>query len=87
MAADQPRQHHRNANPNLSSGATQLARVRIAADVSQTQLSERSGVSLTTLQRIERGVIANPGIRQLVAIAAILGCTVDELVDPSWRPR
>jgi transcriptional regulator with XRE-family HTH domain len=76
----------RNANRQLSTGRTRLAQVRVNADVSQTQLSERSGVSLTTLQRIERGEITNPGIRSLVAIAEALGCTVDELIDPSWRP-
>jgi transcriptional regulator with XRE-family HTH domain len=63
-----------------------MATARIAARLSQVELAKRTGISVSTIQRLEAGDVANPGIRHLLAISEELGCTLEHLVEDDWRP-
>jgi transcriptional regulator with XRE-family HTH domain len=58
---------------------------RKAAGLSQRELAKRTGISLRTLQRMERLEVDNPPIRYLVNCAIALGCELEELIEPAWR--
>lgn len=45
------------------------------------QLAEQSGVPKATLDKILSGVTTNPKFDTLVAIAEVLGCTLDDFAD------
>jgi transcriptional regulator with XRE-family HTH domain len=53
--------------------------------MSQRRLAELTGISLRTLQRIERLEIDNPPIRYLTNCAIALGCELEDLIEPAWR--
>jgi transcriptional regulator with XRE-family HTH domain len=55
--------------------------------MSQRALAAETGLSLRTLQRIERLEIDNPPIRYLTNCAIALGCGLEDLIEPSWRER
>lgn len=63
---------------------TAFARVREARSVKQITLAHQTGISLRTIQRIEKGEIANPGIRTLAALAKALGVELAEICEPEW---
>lgn len=60
-----------------------LGDIRRAAGLSQQELSEKSGVKLTTLQKLESGVndIMGAKVGTVLALARALGTTVEDLVD------
>jgi transcriptional regulator with XRE-family HTH domain len=58
---------------------------RQGARLSQRELAKRSGISLRTLQRIERLEVDNPPIRYLANCAIVLGCELEDLIEPGWR--
>jgi len=58
---------------------------RRAVGLSQRALADRAGLSLRTLQRIERLEIDNPTIRYLTNCAIVLGCKIEDLIEPAWR--
>jgi transcriptional regulator with XRE-family HTH domain len=66
---------------------SRLLERRKAASLSQRQLAEQAGLSLRTLQRIERLEIDNPPIRYLTNCAIVLGCALEDLIEPAWRAR
>ena len=51
--------------------------LRLARGLSQAQLAEMSGLSVRTIQRIERG--ANPGLESMRLLAAALDVELAEL--------
>lgn len=53
------------------SGPT-LKQMRLNADISQSELSRRSGVNQSVISKMERGAIPNPSGESLVQIAAAL---------------
>lgn len=57
----------------------ELRRMREAAGLSQIQLALRMGVSQGTIARWERGG-RTPQAANLIKLAQILGCGVDELL-------
>jgi transcriptional regulator with XRE-family HTH domain len=56
-----------------------LRTLRQARGLSQEALSHVSGVLATVISRIERGVIVEPSLRTLRALARGLDVTLDEL--------
>jgi 2-haloacid dehalogenase len=46
----------------------------------QDELSDRAGLSYSTLAKIERGAIKNPSIFTVTALAGALNCTIEELL-------
>lgn len=59
--------------------AARLRGKRAEADMSQTELAERSGVSQTTVFQYEDGT-QTPGADKLFALAEALGCTPNDLI-------
>lgn len=59
-----------------------VRRHRETAGMTQKSLAEAVGVSQPAIAQIESGVTRNPAIDVVIALAATLGVTVDELVRP-----
>jgi transcriptional regulator with XRE-family HTH domain len=64
--------------------STQLKKLRTAENLSQEQLSEKSGLSLRTIQRLENG--GNASIESVRALAAAFGIEANELLLPETAP-
>ena len=65
---------------------TRLNGERRLRSVSQSALSQATGISERTLQRLENGEIDNPPLRYLVNCATALGIgDWRELVEPEWE--
>ena len=65
---------------NCSSIASNMKKYRSKRDLSQTKLSEISGVTYNTIIKIESGVNKNPTIETLTKIAKAFGVGVDDLI-------
>lgn len=48
--------------------------------LTQDELSDRAGLSYSTLSKIERGVVKNPSVFTISSIATALGCSIDEIL-------
>ena len=60
---------------------TNLYNVRTRLKVSQSKLSELSGISQSQISKIEKGQTSNPAHDRLVRIAEALNCRIDDLRD------
>ena len=62
----------------------QLKHYREKAKLSQSQLAEKAGISVRTLQDYEQGRKPLEGARAItvLTLAQSLGCTVEDLIDP-----
>jgi len=60
---------------------TVVQQARRAAGFTQQSLCNKSGLSYSTLAKIERGAIKAPSVFTLQTIARTLGLTIDELVE------
>ncbi len=60
-----------------------LQAARQAAGLTQQQLCQKSGLSYSTLAKIERGAIKAPSIFTIQQIAVVLGGSLDELIGHS----
>ena len=63
-----------------------VRRRRKARQLTLEQLAEHSGVSITMLSEVERGV-KNPTVRLAYQIARALGCTLTDLLEDDPRPN
>ncbi|WP_094666986.1 helix-turn-helix domain-containing protein [Bifidobacterium myosotis] len=66
-----------------------MQRLRIARDFSQEHVAYKAGLSRYTYQKFEKGesmpgTPANPSLRNIMAIAQVLGVTLDELLPEPW---
>lgn len=59
-----------------------LQEARKSAGLTQQELCQKSGLSYSTLAKIERGAIKSPSIFTIQQIATVLGKSVDELLGP-----
>jgi transcriptional regulator with XRE-family HTH domain len=59
-----------------------LQDARKKAGLTQQELCQKSGLSYSTLAKIERGAIKSPSIFTIQQIAGVLGVGVDQLVGP-----
>jgi transcriptional regulator with XRE-family HTH domain len=71
--------------PPRSTTKSHLYKHRRGAGLSQRALARQAGLSLRTLQRIERLEVDNPPIRYLANCAIVLGCRLEDLIEPAWR--
>ncbi|MEO8863363.1 MAG: HAD-IA family hydrolase [Candidatus Saccharimonadales bacterium] len=60
-----------------------LQSARKAAGLTQQQLCQKSGLSYSTLAKIERGAIKAPSVFTIQSIAGVLGMTLGELMGES----
>jgi len=65
-----------------------LKRLRLQRDVTLAALAQETGISVSTLSRLEAG-LRRPTLEQLLPLARAHGVTLDELVDapPTGDPR
>ena len=72
----------------LDAVGPRLKRLRLRRDITLTELSEETGISASTLSRLEAG-LRRPTLEQLLPLARAYGVTLDELVDapPTGDPR
>ena len=62
---------------------TNLKRIRMAAGCSQSELAERSGVSLRSIQMYEQRNknINKASVDTIYRLSKVLGCTVEDLIE------
>jgi transcriptional regulator with XRE-family HTH domain len=72
----------------LGAVGPRLKRLRLRRDITLTDLAEETGISASTLSRLE-GSLRRPTLEQLLPLARAYGVTLDELVDapPTGDPR
>lgn len=66
-----------------------LKRLRSARGLSQEQLAYEAGLSRYTYQKFEKGestpgTAANPSLRNVMALAQVLGVSLDDLLPTPW---
>ncbi len=72
----------------LDAVGPRLKQLRQRRDVTLTDLADETGISISTLSRLEAG-LRRPTLEQLLPLARAHGVTLDELVDapPTGDPR
>lgn len=72
----------------LDTVGPRLKQLRQRRDVTLVDLAEETGISTSTLSRLEAG-LRRPTLEQLLPLARVYGVTLDELVDapPTGNPR
>nr|WP_296769413.1 XRE family transcriptional regulator [Rhodococcus sp. (in: high G+C Gram-positive bacteria)] len=72
----------------LDAVGQRLKQLRVHRDITLSELSEETGISTSTLSRLEAG-LRLPTLEQLLPLARMYGVTLDELVDapPTGDPR
>ncbi|WP_246363561.1 helix-turn-helix domain-containing protein [Nonomuraea rhodomycinica] len=72
----------------LDAVGPRLKRLRLQRDVTLAGLAKETGISVSTLSRLEAG-LRRPTLEQLLPLARAHGVTLDELVDapPTGDPR
>jgi len=72
----------------LDAVGPRLKRLRLRRETTLTALAEQTGISASTLSRLEAG-LRRPTLEQLLPLARAYGVTLDELVDapPTGDPR
>lgn len=64
-----------------------LKRIREDRGISQVELAERCGMSASQISKMEQGAQKNPHIETVVAMAAALGVSIEELVFGTEGPN
>src|SRR5262249_26510637 len=64
----------------LDAVGPRLKRLRLRREITLTDLAEETGISASTLSRLEAG-LRRPTLEQLLPLARAYGVTLDELVD------
>ena len=54
--------------------------------LTNAQIAERTGITLSTLDKITSGANTNPKLDTLKAIAAVIGCKLDDFNDEAAKP-
>ena len=77
-----------DANKALDAVGPRLKRLRLRRDITLAELSAQTGISTSTLSRLEAG-LRRPTLEQLLPLAQVHGVTLDELVNapPTGDPR
>ena len=67
------------ANSQIRFGR-KLKIARVSADLRQSDLAELAGIDQTYISLLERGKRENPTLKTIEALAAALGCAVEDLM-------
>jgi transcriptional regulator with XRE-family HTH domain len=72
----------------LDAVGPRLKQLRLRREITLSDLAEKTGISTSTLSRLEAG-LRRPTLEQLLPLARAYGVTLDELVDapPTGDPR
>ena len=66
-------------NPRRTNATSPIAAARVAAGLTQADLSQRLGIGTATIQRWESGQ-TSPSVVKLKALAEALGVSVDKII-------
>jgi transcriptional regulator with XRE-family HTH domain len=66
---------------NIKDIGKRIQKVRKELGMTQQELADKSGVLLTTVTKIENGIIKNPTIEKLAKLAEALDISIDKLVE------
>ncbi|WP_298944635.1 helix-turn-helix transcriptional regulator [uncultured Microbacterium sp.] len=66
--------------------ASSVRQVRRKARLTQEALAQRAGISISTVRNLEQGVVVDPGVFQVAAIARALETSIDELLSETSTP-
>lgn len=80
--AEARKRGERKRNPSRQD--TKLARLRVERGITQQELAKAAGMSVRTVQEIERGDNENPRIRSLINLAAALGVQLRAICEDEW---
>ncbi|RRS01349.1 helix-turn-helix domain-containing protein [Glycomyces terrestris] len=77
-----------NLDRTLDAVGPRLKRLRLRREITLADLAAQTGISASTLSRLESG-LRRPTLEQLLPLARVHGVTLDELVDapPTGDPR
>ncbi|WP_436837455.1 helix-turn-helix domain-containing protein [Micromonospora orduensis] len=80
--------HGRAVGPHPRRVGPRLRHLRLRHGLTLTELAEQTGISASTLSRLEAG-LRRPTLEQLLPLARVHGVTLDDLVDapPTGDPR
>ena len=67
---------------NVAALGARIATRREALRLDQDEVAEKAGLSRAYISRLERGIVPNPKVCDLAAVARALGMTLAELVTP-----
>lgn len=62
-----------------------LKELRTANNMTQQELSKKSGIPQNTISMIENGQRTNPGVETLYPLCAALGCTLSDMYHPDEK--
>jgi len=68
-----------------SPALTRIEQRRREAGLSQEDLAAKARLSVRTLQRIEHRDLTNPPVRYLANLTIVLGCDLEDIIEPTWR--
>lgn len=68
----------------MTDNMTPLAKKLVERGMTKKELSERSGVPLVTIDQWTRRVRKNPNVYQLYKVANVLGCNIEDLIEPEF---
>lgn len=68
---------------NSKNLARNIKRLRNKNEWTQEELAEKSGVTYTTIIKIEQGVVDNPTLKTLEKLAKVFDTSIDNLVKQS----
>lgn len=63
-------------------GLERIKDIRKSKGMTIEELSEKSGVPVSTIKKISAGITKNPNLETVRAIARALNCTLDDFDDP-----
>lgn len=72
--------NHEMADDNLFQIHRKVRKHRLELGLSQKELAENTGLSLSTIVKIEAGLLPNPTIKTLAILAHEFDLIVDELL-------
>ena len=67
-------------------GLERINTIRKSKGITIEELSDKSGVPISTLKKICAGITTNPNIETVKAIVKALECKLDDLDEPKEKP-
>jgi DNA-binding XRE family transcriptional regulator len=87
LAAEEGQQSSPQAAQKDTGLGTRICAARKRYGMSQTELARRIGITPSALYQIESGIVADPRVSRLKAIAEVLQITADSLLGLRHRPH
>lgn len=70
-----------------SEDMTPMDKLCIEKGITRRELARQSGVPIRTIEGWAKRIRTNPNVYQLYKVAQVLGCTIEDLLDPEILER